>query len=51
MPRTRLLGHMVIALAALMLLSRSAAAALASGETDEFNGQAAPDFVVETVTG
>jgi len=51
MHRTRLLGHMVIVLALLLLLSHSASAALTPGETDEFTGQAAPDFVVETVTG
>ncbi len=51
MHRTKLLGHGVIVLAALVLLSQSASAALAPGETDELTGQAAPDFVVETVTG
>ena len=48
---TRLLRHMVIVLAVLLLLSRSALAALAPGETDELTGQAAPDFVVGTVMG
>lgn len=51
MRHTRFLRHMVVVLAMLLLLSRSASAALAPGETDELTGQAAPDFVVETITG